>query len=110
MSSSSTGLAVTPRRSPDQRRAALTRANAVRTQRAQLKADLKRGALSLAVLVSDPPEVLAAAKVAELLRALPGYGPAKAARLLERCHVSPRKTFSGLTVRQREALIEALNK
>ena len=83
-------------------------ANAVRTQRAALKADLKRGAVSVAALIADPPQCLASAKLADVLRALPGYGPAKVTHLLERCQVSPRKSFGGLTERQREALIAAL--
>ena len=43
-----------------------------------------------------------------LLRALPGYGPIKATRLLESCHVSPNKSIRGLTERQRTELIRAL--
>ena len=107
-----------PGRSGDQRRAALAQANVVRTARAALKTELKRGAVSIDALISDPPQCLASAKVEDpwprrvtgLLLAPPGYGPAKVAGLLGRCQVSPKKTFAGLTVRQREALIEALEK
>ena len=56
----------------------------------------------------DPPPYLASAKLAEVLLALPGYGPAKVTRLLEGCQVSPRKSFGGLTQRQRTELIAAL--
>ena len=97
-----------PGRSVGQRRAALAQANAVRTQRATVKADLKRGTVSIVALISKPPQYLASAKLADVLRALPGYGPAKVTRLLERCQVSPRKSFAGLTGRQREALLAAL--
>ena len=47
---------------------------------------------------------------ADLLKALPAYGPIKVERLLKSCQVSPRKTISGLNERQRRELIEALGK
>jgi hypothetical protein len=108
MSSPLTPRVELPRRSAEQRREALAQANQVRTQRALLKTDLKRGSVSITALIADPPPYLASAKVVELLRALPGYGPIKATRLLERCHVSPTKSVEGLTERQRAELIRTL--
>jgi len=99
-----------PKRSADQRREALAQANEVRTARAQLKNDLKAGRVSIVELVADPPPYLASAKVMELLRALRGFGPAKATRLLESCQVSLTKTIGGLTARQRARLVAALQK
>jgi hypothetical protein len=94
----------------EQRRQALAHATQVRRQRALLKADLKRGSVSIAALIGDPPAYLASAKMMAVLRALPGWGPIKAARLLERCRVSPTKSIGGLTQRQRTELIRALQK
>ena len=99
-----------PRRSADQRREALVRANQVRSQRARLKTELKCGRISLGALITEPPPYLASARVSELLTALPGCGPIKTARLLERCGVNPRKSVAGLTERQLGALLEALKK
>ena len=96
------------KRSAAQRREALAQANHVRVQRALLKADLKRGDRSLADLLADPPAYLLSAKVLEVIMALPRYGPMRATALLERCHVSPRKTIGGLSERQRGALLRAL--
>ena len=110
MSSPRTPPTEVPRRSLDQRREALAQANRVRLQRAVLKADLKQGSVSIEALIADPPECLASAKVAEVLMAVPGYGRTKVARLLERCHVSPKKSVGGLTEGQRDALIRALEK
>jgi len=70
----------------------------------------QQGGCSLAALIAEPPACLASAEVAELLLALPGYGRVKVARLLGRCQVSPRKTVAGLSERQRETLIRALEK
>ena len=97
-----------PKRSADQRRDALALANRIRAQRALLKADLKRGRASIAIVLGDPPAYLATARIAELLSALPGYGPVKVGRTLERCQVSPRRTVSGLNERQRDDLLRAL--
>lgn len=97
-----------PRRSSAERREALAQANEVRKQRGLIKADLKRGAISIAALLRDPPACLDSARVTELLMTMPGCGPVKAARFLQRHHVSPRKRVAGLGVHQRERLIKAL--
>ncbi len=108
MPSSPTWRVELPKRSADQRREALAQANQVRNARAQLKRDLKGGRVSIIELIADPPPYLASAKVRGLLRALPGFGPAKATRLMERCQVSPVKSVGGLSERQRARLIGAL--
>jgi hypothetical protein len=100
----------TPERTTDQRREALALASRVRAQRAALKLQLKQGSISIARLISDPPRCLGTANISEPLMALPGYGPVKVRRLLERCRVSPRKTVAGLNERQRRELIRALEK
>ena len=82
----------------------------MRMERAAIKAALRRGEASPAALIAEPPPCLASAKLTNVLVALPGYGPVKVTRLLERCQASPRKSFAGLTQRQREALIRALAK
>jgi hypothetical protein len=99
-----------PARSAEQRREALALANRVRHQRACLKADLKRGSLSLATIIMEPPEYLASAKLLDLLIALPRYGRARATRLLEDCRISPKKSVGGLSARQCHELLEALER
>lgn len=94
----------------NQRREALARANRARSELASLKAALKRGEASISSLLRDPPASLASVKMEVVLRALPGYGPIKVARLLERCQVSPRRSIGGLTQRERETLIALLEK
>jgi len=83
-------------------------ANLVRSQRAQLKAALKADRRSLAALIAEPPDYLASAKLTEMLAAMPRYGRVKVGRLLEGCRVSPKKTFAGLSPRQRRELVAAL--
>ena len=60
-----------PERSLGQRMDALGRANEVRSRRAALKADLKRGAVGIRDVLQAPPEFLLTAKVQDLLMAAP---------------------------------------
>jgi hypothetical protein len=84
---------------------ALGRANQVRSRRAALKADLKRGAASLRDVLVDPPDFLLTAKVVDLLLAAPKCGRVKSARIMEQCRISPSKTIGGLSERQRSELL-----
>lgn len=91
-----------------QREEALRRANAVRRQRAQLKRDLKAGRCAIDELLADPPAFVQTAKVADLLLAVPKYGPVKVNKLLARCRIAPSKTIGGLSARQRNELAALL--
>jgi hypothetical protein len=105
MSTSSKQFNTAPERSLDQRMDALTKANDVRSRRAALKADLKRGAASLRDILVAPPDYLLTAKVADLLMAAPKCGKVKSARIMEQCRISPSKTIGGLSERQRNELL-----
>jgi hypothetical protein len=93
----------------DQRREALALANEVRMQRAALKAQLKRGELSITSLIDEPPQYLATARISGLLKALPTYGPIKVERLLKACQVAPERpspastSVSGASLSRRSA-------
>jgi len=89
---------------------ALSRANEVRVLRAQLKRDLKAGRVSIGALLLDPPACLGAAKVFDMLLAVPKYGRVKANRILNQCRISPSKTIGGLSERQRAELVSQLHK
>jgi len=105
MSVSSKQFNTAPARSLDQRLDALGRANEVRSRRAALKSDLKRGSVRINDVLSAPPEFLLTAKVADLLMAAPKCGRVKSARILEQCRISPSKTVGGLSERQRQELL-----
>jgi hypothetical protein len=80
----------------------------VRRQRAQLKRDLKAGRCAIEEVLTDPPAFVQTAKVADLLLALPKYGPVKVNKLLRRCRIAPSKTIGGLSDRQRNELAALL--
>jgi hypothetical protein len=84
---------------------ALQRANHVRSRRARLKVGLKRGEVTIASVLRQPPEFLLTAKVVDLLMAAPKCGRVKSARIMEQCRVSPSKTVGGLSDRQRSELL-----
>jgi hypothetical protein len=94
-----------PARSLTQRLDALARANHVRSKRAALKADLKRGSASIRSVLAAPPDYLLTAKVNDLLMAVPKCGRVKSAKIMEHCRVSPSKTIGGLSERQRAELL-----
>ena len=89
---------------------ALQRANQIRSDRAQLKRDLKSGRMSIVELLSGPPEYLLTAKVFDMIVAVPKFGRVKANRVLTQCRISPSKTIGGLTDRQRAELVELLRR
>jgi hypothetical protein len=99
-----------PERSLNQRMDALTKANEIRTARAQLKRDLKAGRISIQKLILDPPEYLETAKVFDMMLAVPKYGRVKVNKILQTCRISPSKTIGGLSDRQRAELVGLLKR
>ena len=52
--------------------------------------------------------VVGKTKVADLLKSLPGYGPAKVSALLEKTGIDASRRAAGLGDRQKQALLDAL--
>ena len=99
-----------PQLTDEQRKAALEKAAAARHARAELRESIKSGKVSLKeVLDSDDP-IAARMKVSALIESLPGYGKAKAAKIMNELGISPTRRVKGLGARQREQLLEALAK
>ncbi|MGI8462426.1 MAG: integration host factor, actinobacterial type [Solirubrobacterales bacterium] len=99
-----------PERTMDQRMKALRKANDIRSQRAQLKRDLKAGKKKIETLLLDPPEYVLSAKTFDMLLAVPKLGRVKANRILGQCRISPSKTIGGLSERQRGELVTQLRR
>ena len=102
--------AATPERSINQRLDALARANEIRSQRAQLKRDLKAARISIHQLLASPPAYVETAKVSDMLLAVPKYGRVKVNKILHTCRISPSKTIGGLSERQRAELVSMLHR
>jgi hypothetical protein len=99
-----------PERSHEQRLRALRKANEIRTARAQLKRDLKAGKVKIEQLLLDPPHYVMSAKAFDMILAVPKYGRVKANKILATCRISPSKTISGLSERQRAELVAQLRR
>lgn len=90
----------------EKRSEALARANALRRERAEMKARLKRGEVSVEEALGA--EAMQRLRVTELVGSLPGYGPAKTGELMARLGIKPSRRVRGLGRRQREALLREL--
>ncbi len=99
-----------PTLTDEQRKEALEKAAQARHERADLREKIKSGKVTLEeVLDSDDP-IANRMKVSALIESLPGYGKAKAAKIMDELGISATRRVKGLGARQREQLIEALSK
>ena len=98
-----------PQLTDEQRKQALEKAAAARHARAELREQIKKGESLESVLNSDDP-IASRMKVSTLIESLPGYGKAKAAKIMEELGISATRRVQGLGVRQREQLLEQLTK
>jgi len=98
-----------PNLSAAERRAALEKAAKARQARAELRVKIKDGKLSFKDVMkkSDDP-IVARMKVSALLESLPGYGKAKAAKIMDEIEISESRRVQGLGARQREMLMKRL--
>ena len=68
-----------PTLTPEQRADALAKAQAARKKRSELLASVKAGKTSIAQVLAKTDDITKKTKIAQVIKALPGYGPAKAA-------------------------------
>ncbi|MEY2974872.1 MAG: hypothetical protein RIR49_1292 [Actinomycetota bacterium] len=101
-------MATPPRLTPEQREAALAKAAAARAARADIKARLKMGSLTLAEALASDDANIAKIKVVSLLEALPKLGKVKARRIMEEIGIADNRRVQGLGAQQRAALLERL--
>ena len=100
-------MAGLPQLTDEQRRAALAMAAEARRVRAEIKALLKMGTLSLSELLdrSDNDRILAKMKVLSVLEALPKLGKVKARRTMDEVGISDSRRLRGLGSQQRAELV-----
>ncbi|AOG27366.1 integration host factor, actinobacterial type [Cutibacterium avidum] len=87
-----------PTLSPEQLSAAREAATRSRRVRAEFKARVRAGDLSLSEALDEAAEddVLAHVKVVDLLKALPRVGEKRAAEIMERLDIAPNRRIRGL--------------
>lgn len=101
---------VLPIMTPEQRADALAKAQEARQARSVLLAQVKSGELTpRQVFERTDDEIVKKTRVLRVLRALPGYGPAKATALMTASGVDEKRRVGGLTSAQRAKLLEAVS-
>ena len=96
-----------PQLSPEARAEALEKAKAARIRRAEVRDDLKSGKLTIEqVLNMKEDPVVGRMKVATLIETMPGYGKAKAEKVMRELQIAESRRIRGLGDRQRTALLE----
>lgn len=105
-------VAVTiPPLSDEQRSQARSAATQARRRRAEMKEDLRSGRRSLAqvLAVAENDDVIAHAKVVDVLKSLPRVGSVRAERVMGRLDIAPNRRLRGLGRHQSAALVAELN-
>lgn len=92
--------ALPPQLSPQARARALEVAKVSRRERAEVKAAIARGEITIFDAINDPRESIRRMRVADLLAAVPGIGKIRAAAIMERRNISPTRRIGGLGVHQ----------
>jgi hypothetical protein len=96
-----------PPLSDEQRSQARKAATQARRRRAEIKSALRAGTCSLAdvLAMAERDDVLAHAKVIDVLKALPRVGGVRATRMMERLDIAANRRLRGLGKHQTAALI-----
>ena len=95
-----------PPLTPDQRAAALEKAAQARKDRAEIKNNLNRGAVTLTDVLNQgqTDDTVGKMKVSALLESLPGVGKVRAQQIMERLGIAESRRIRGLGAKQRAAL------
>ena len=79
-----------------------------RAARADIKARLKMGSMSLSEALDSDDRNVAKLKVVSMLESLPGVGKVKARRVMEEIGIADNRRVQGLGAQQRAALLAQL--
>ena len=93
---------------PEQRAEALAKAAVARKARADVKASLKAGGLTLPDVLksAESSGIIGKMKVSALLEAMPGVGKVRAKQIMDRLGIAEKRRIAGLGAKQRAALEE----
>ena len=99
-----------PQMTEEQRAAALEKAKETRRARAEVREQIKTGKLSAADALGrrDDP-IVGKIKVSQFIQSFPGFGKAKAEKIMDEIGIADSRRLAGLGEKQVAALIEALS-
>jgi len=96
-----------PKLTPEEKRRALAKAQEMRSRRAQLRRDLKSGAITLAeVLAREDDEAVQKMRVSYLLQSLPHVGKVTTDKVMHDIGIHENRRVQGLGPRQRTELLQ----
>ena len=98
-----------PQMTEEQRKAALEKAAETRRKRSEVREQLKSGELSAKEALdrrTDP--IVGKIKVTQFIQSFPGYGKAKAVKIMEEIGIPENRRLAGLGDNQIAQLLEAL--
>lgn len=98
------GKPAAPPLTPEQRERGAMRCKEARRKRADARARISRMEISAASLLDSEDKALRRMKVCDLLRALPGLGPAGAGAAMRACGIAEDRRISTIGDRQRAEL------
>ena len=99
-----------PQLTAEQRKKALEKAQQIRSQRMEVRKQLKSGQLTLAEILNDADnEIYAKMRVKYLLESLPQIGKITAAKLMDEIGIDEARRVQGLGTRQKTQLLEKLS-
>ena len=98
-----------PQLTDNERKAALDKAKEARAKRAEVREQLKSGKKGLKDIIDmRDDEFVGRMKVSTLIETLPGYGKAKAAKIMDELNIAQSRRLRGLGKHQTEALLKRL--
>jgi hypothetical protein len=98
-----------PNLSEANRRANLEKAMQIRSERADIRANIKAGNLGICGLLDmadNGNKAASGMRVKQLISSMPGYGSARTKQVMSALGISESRRVGGLGVRQRTALVE----
>jgi len=101
-------MATPPPLTPEQRAAALAKAAEARAARAEIKARLKMGTMTLTEVLSSSDANVGKLKVVSMLESLPGVGKVKARKVMEDIEIADNRRVQGLGAQQKQKLLDLL--
>lgn len=97
-----------PTLSEEKRAEALAKAAKVRTERAALLKEVKKGNVDATTLLDDDRDLVRRISVRHLIEALPGVGKAGATKIMEEIGIKENRRIGGLGSQQRDSLRERI--
>lgn len=99
-----------PNMTEEQRKEALAKAAETRKKRSEYREKIKAGQISAKKAMSERSNpVVGKMRVSQFITTFPGYGKAKADKIMTEIGIPEGRRLAGLGAKQAEALVEALS-